>query len=208
MTIFGSVIDYHQPNLERGEYEVILQLISTIPDGELVKAQVDEAIDQCGVLQNLRSAIYDCKRKAQMNAENRPASFWIKRGQNYLERYATHTCSESASPSPPSYFMLYEVLLSYRHHRKLRHVCLPAQQTAHSTRTHARTQVFSLWLKDGAWQVLVADHLQRVSAPPRAQVLGVVQRVDEEQMEDAKAVAKARARLTRTQARTRMLEYL
>ncbi len=42
----------------------------------------------------------------------------------------------------------------------------------------------------------MADHLQRVSAPTRAQVPGVVQRVDEEQVEDAQAPQKARARLT------------
>ena len=64
-----------------------MQLIAALEDGELVKAQVDQAIDECAALQNLRTAIADCRVCAEKKAEGRSTEFWEKRGRNYLERY-------------------------------------------------------------------------------------------------------------------------
>jgi len=84
-----AYIDYENPNFERGEYQVVLKLITALPDGELVKAQVDEAIDACEAMQNLRSAICECQKKqvAAASTDKQGPEFWQKRGLNYLERY-------------------------------------------------------------------------------------------------------------------------
>ncbi len=49
---------------------------------------MDQAIDACDHLQNLRECIYDCKMRAEgIIPDARPNEFWMKRGLNYLERY-------------------------------------------------------------------------------------------------------------------------
>mmetsp|Transcript_8219 Transcript_8219/g.21836 ORF Transcript_8219/g.21836 Transcript_8219/m.21836 type:complete len:120 (-) Transcript_8219:583-942(-) len=59
-----------------------------MPNGRLVKQHLDEAIDECDKLQNLRQAIIQCKRAADRGGdEERPAAFWNARGSNYLHRY-------------------------------------------------------------------------------------------------------------------------
>lgn len=71
-----------------GEYRSIIQLVGVLAHGKLAKKLTDRAIDACDQVQNLRTAIYDARLRAN-NAE--PGS---KKNQhltrvyaNYLQRY-------------------------------------------------------------------------------------------------------------------------
>jgi hypothetical protein len=54
-----------------------------------LKNIVDEAIDACDHLQNLRECIFECKLRADgiVPDDFRSQTFWLKKGLNYLERY-------------------------------------------------------------------------------------------------------------------------
>eukprot|EP00297_Palpitomonas_bilix_P003427 CAMPEP_0113875690 /NCGR_PEP_ID=MMETSP0780_2-20120614/5081_1 /TAXON_ID=652834 /ORGANISM="Palpitomonas bilix" /LENGTH=560 /DNA_ID=CAMNT_0000861705 /DNA_START=62 /DNA_END=1741 /DNA_ORIENTATION=- /assembly_acc=CAM_ASM_000599 len=81
-------INPSHPNYERGEFKPVIDLLGEMPNGRLVKQHLDEAIDECDKLQNLRQAIIQCKRAAERGGdEERPAAFWNARGSNYLHRY-------------------------------------------------------------------------------------------------------------------------
>ncbi len=67
----------------KGEYKLILQLCQLLDFGLEAKTIVDECIDECNHLQNLREAIFDYKKKIE-DSNNREL---LIRGQNYLIRY-------------------------------------------------------------------------------------------------------------------------
>eukprot|EP01113_Clastostelium_recurvatum_P019836 TRINITY_DN2348_c0_g1_i1.p1 TRINITY_DN2348_c0_g1~~TRINITY_DN2348_c0_g1_i1.p1 ORF type:complete len:584 (+),score=142.11 TRINITY_DN2348_c0_g1_i1:202-1752(+) len=77
------------PDYSKGEYVSIFKLISHLEDGEKVKKQVDDAIDACQGMQNLRTAIYDCKVRSVKSEKTDGLSpeEWRMRGKLYLERY-------------------------------------------------------------------------------------------------------------------------
>jgi len=77
--------DGKNPNYMKGEWMVILKLVSILENGHVVKKQVDEAIDICSQVQNLRTTIVECREKCISGGTD--ANKWFKRGQNYLERY-------------------------------------------------------------------------------------------------------------------------
>jgi len=74
----------NSPDYTNGQYKIIAQLIDAINNGELIKKQVDYAIDKCQHFQNLRLAILECKDKVDKGEE---VQKFTKRGYNYLERY-------------------------------------------------------------------------------------------------------------------------
>ena len=82
-------VDPDSPNLMQGEWKGVIQMMAMLDDGLEVKALVDQCIDECAHIQNLREAIKDCKDQADSAPASGPRSnaFWLKRGQNYLERY-------------------------------------------------------------------------------------------------------------------------
>merc|ERR1712232_370156 len=82
-------VDPESPDLANGEWKGVISLLSMLDDGLEVKALVDQCIDECAHCQNLREAIKDCKDQANEAPASgeRSAAFWLKRGQNYLERY-------------------------------------------------------------------------------------------------------------------------
>jgi len=84
-----SYVDPESPNLLQGEWKGVIRLMSMLDDGLEVKALVDQCIDECAAIQNLREAIKDCKDQANAAPPSgeRSTAFWLKRGQNYLERY-------------------------------------------------------------------------------------------------------------------------
>lgn len=49
----------------RGEYRIVLQLISVLEHGKLSKLLVDRAINSCYHIQNIREAIFDFKLRLQ-----------------------------------------------------------------------------------------------------------------------------------------------
>mmetsp|Transcript_46161 Transcript_46161/g.75319 ORF Transcript_46161/g.75319 Transcript_46161/m.75319 type:complete len:514 (+) Transcript_46161:137-1678(+) len=83
--------DLDNPNYNIAEFKTVLELVEYLGHdfGLKMKQQVDECCDACFHMQNLRTAIEECKVEAEKSAggEGRPASFWIHRGINYLERY-------------------------------------------------------------------------------------------------------------------------
>ena len=58
--------------------------------GIAAKALCDACVAECGEAQNLVTAIERCKADAAKatQSESRSSAFWMKRGKNYLERYA------------------------------------------------------------------------------------------------------------------------
>lgn len=84
-----TFVDPDSPNLMQGEWKGVIRLMSMLDDGLEVKSLVDQCIDECAHIQNLREAIKDCKDQANSAPASgeRSAAFWLKRGQNYLERY-------------------------------------------------------------------------------------------------------------------------
>jgi len=82
-------VDPDSPNLLAGEWGGVIDLVGMLDDGLEMKALVDQCIDECAHIQNLREAIKDCKDQADSApaSGDRSSAFWLKRGQNYLERY-------------------------------------------------------------------------------------------------------------------------
>ncbi|KAI9144841.1 inositol hexakisphosphate-domain-containing protein [Paraphysoderma sedebokerense] len=72
----------------RGEYKIILQLLSVLSHGKLSKRITDFSIDSCSHMQNLMSAIYDYKLRVE-SSEIGSKKYWMYRetGLNYLIRY-------------------------------------------------------------------------------------------------------------------------
>lgn len=66
---------------KRGDYRLILQLLQVLEQGKLAKKLVDEAIDECSHIQNLREAILSYRLRVKGDAQQRD------RGLNYLLRY-------------------------------------------------------------------------------------------------------------------------
>eukprot|EP00834_Sanchytrium_tribonematis_P007654 NODE_726_length_4415_cov_0.494556.p1 type:complete len:1175 gc:universal NODE_726_length_4415_cov_0.494556:3709-185(-) len=80
-----EVEEFH---LLRGEYRIILQLMSVLSQGKVAKSIVDTAIDANQHLQNLREAIYTFKCKLrQMDPQTKQYSQLHQVTINYLIRY-------------------------------------------------------------------------------------------------------------------------
>jgi hypothetical protein len=85
--------DHLNPNYSNGEWKsnfnsmltfvVVLRLVALIENGLFVKWQVDQAIDKCGAVQNLRTAVVEEKDRCAGDTSSK----YLKRALNYLERY-------------------------------------------------------------------------------------------------------------------------
>lgn len=81
-------IDFEETRYKKGEFKIILQLISVLQYGKLSKKVTDIAIDSCEHLQNLRVAIYDYKLQTEACAiGSKKYDGLFKVGLNYLVRY-------------------------------------------------------------------------------------------------------------------------
>lgn len=80
-----TIPDPKNPNYDNGEFGIILKLLSILPHGAFLKHQVDQAIDACQQVQNLRVAINECRVKYLEGGSE--AQKYFLRGKNYLERY-------------------------------------------------------------------------------------------------------------------------
>ena len=77
-----------QERFKKGEFRIILQLLSVLQYGKLSKKLTDKAIDMCEHLQNLRSAIYDYKLRIEAADPHSKKHEQLKEvGLNYLVRY-------------------------------------------------------------------------------------------------------------------------
>lgn len=83
-----SSADFEESRYKRGEYKIILQLISVLEYGKISKKFTDTAIDACKHLQNLRIAIYDYKLQIEAcEYGSKKHDSLMKIGLNYLVRY-------------------------------------------------------------------------------------------------------------------------
>jgi hypothetical protein len=69
-----------------GEYRIVLQLMRVLAFGKLSKLVVDEAIDACSHVQNIRAAIYDFKLRVDAAVDGKKLGL-LAIGMNYLFRY-------------------------------------------------------------------------------------------------------------------------
>ena len=80
--------DIEESHLLRGEYRIILQLMSVLSQGKLAKNIVDTAIDANQQMQNLREAIYTYKCKLRQTGPNTKQYAQLHQiTKNYLIRY-------------------------------------------------------------------------------------------------------------------------
>ncbi|KAJ7379134.1 Paladin [Desmophyllum pertusum] len=86
-------VNENNPNLEKGEFRLIQQLVKNLPSGRQIKHEVDSVIDICSDVMNLRSVSYECKCKLEQikddyKIEGQSArEYWLRRGLSALERY-------------------------------------------------------------------------------------------------------------------------
>ena len=66
-----------------GNYQIILQLLSVLSDGQAAKNTLDQAIDRCGVLTNLREDIFINRIKYSLLSD----TAYLERACGCLERY-------------------------------------------------------------------------------------------------------------------------
>ena len=80
--------DVEESHLLRGDYRIILQLLSVLAHGKTAKNIVDKAIDANNQMQNLREAIYTFKCKLRHMEPNTKQYMQLHQiTKNYLIRY-------------------------------------------------------------------------------------------------------------------------
>lgn len=84
-------VDPEKKNMENGEYIGVRRFTRTLERGMEAKAEVDEVIDACGVLVNLRTAIMRYRKPKSVETFFRPElqsrHSAFQRGSAYMERY-------------------------------------------------------------------------------------------------------------------------
>lgn len=83
----ASSAEFEETRYKKGEFKIILQLISVLQYGKLGKRFTDIAIDSCEHLQNLRVAIYDYKLQTEACGKGKKYDALMRLGLNYLVRY-------------------------------------------------------------------------------------------------------------------------
>jgi protein-tyrosine phosphatase len=78
--------------LNKGEYKTIMKLVRLLAGGPLVKAEVDAIIDHCSEMQNLRTAIFNLKTRAETVTNVKAQHEAHHRGVAYLVRYFYLIC--------------------------------------------------------------------------------------------------------------------
>ncbi|KDQ57083.1 hypothetical protein JAAARDRAFT_194263 [Jaapia argillacea MUCL 33604] len=71
----------------RSSYTVINNLLRVIRKGPAVKGAVDDAIDQCDEVLNLRDSIDDCRTRAEQATDDRQRRVLVQKGLHNLRRY-------------------------------------------------------------------------------------------------------------------------
>lgn len=74
-------------SVEIGEYRGIMNLCRVLPSGVDAKKAVDEAIEQCKAIGNLKEDILKCKQISEEDSEGSTAVAARRLGLHYLQRY-------------------------------------------------------------------------------------------------------------------------
>lgn len=82
----GAVDVEEDPKVPRLSYHVINSLLRVLPHGQKTKRVVDDAIDECGQVLNIRQCIEDA-RLAALEASDNNRQALIKQGSQHLRRY-------------------------------------------------------------------------------------------------------------------------
>ncbi|XP_071106895.1 paladin-like [Haliotis cracherodii] len=80
------------PHYGRGEFQAVRDLVRALPDGALLKHQVDTVIDQCSASTNLRSAILQTKQQLETSRDQVARAELRSECTSLLERYITIIC--------------------------------------------------------------------------------------------------------------------
>lgn len=81
-----------EPNLKMGEYDLINSLVNVLSDGTLSKKDVDQVINQCGQVQNVREAILFARDQHIKSTTTDRQQFWKAKGASFVERYFYLIC--------------------------------------------------------------------------------------------------------------------
>jgi protein-tyrosine phosphatase len=81
--------------LLRGEYKLIMKLVRILNNGSEIKAEVDAMLDHCSEMQNLRTAIFNLKTRAEAIGQPKSQEEALHRGISYLIRYFYLICFNS-----------------------------------------------------------------------------------------------------------------
>ncbi|TFY62986.1 hypothetical protein EVJ58_g3511 [Rhodofomes roseus] len=79
-----GTVDQHRP---RQSYQVINNLLRVVRRGPAVKSTVDDAIDQCAEVINLRDSIEDARARAEQATDERQRRQFAHKGLQNLRRY-------------------------------------------------------------------------------------------------------------------------
>ncbi|XP_067672174.1 paladin-like isoform X2 [Haliotis asinina] len=80
------------PHYGRGEFQAVRELVRALPEGALLKHQVDTVIDQCSSGTNLRSAILQTKQQLETSRDQAQRTEYRSECSSLLERYITIIC--------------------------------------------------------------------------------------------------------------------
>ncbi|KAI0768012.1 inositol hexakisphosphate-domain-containing protein [Trametes elegans] len=83
----ATVEGYVPHHTTRHSYQIINNLLRVIRKGPMVKQAVDDAIDQCSEVFNLRDAIEDARARAEQATDERQRKLHAHRGLQNLRRY-------------------------------------------------------------------------------------------------------------------------
>ncbi|PFH53133.1 hypothetical protein AMATHDRAFT_138191 [Amanita thiersii Skay4041] len=83
----GPTLDFRRMIQNRHSYQVINNLLRVVRKGPSVKNIVDDAIDQCGTVLNLRESIEEARRLAESAADVKQKKMYAQKGLQNLRRY-------------------------------------------------------------------------------------------------------------------------
>lgn len=83
----ASEYDASQPNKRMGQYAIVMNLVQTLKDGAVLKAQVDDAVDRCSAIQHMRESILYTHEMCSKETDQERKDYWSNMARDFLERY-------------------------------------------------------------------------------------------------------------------------
>ncbi len=83
----AASVDTTIAHLRAGNFKIIESVVSHLADGARIKSEVDDVIDRCRAMINLRECILYTREMYEKETVER-RDFWRSMGRNFVERYA------------------------------------------------------------------------------------------------------------------------